>query len=67
MPRTPEEALRAMAIWQAQAIALLKRALRHPSVLQETVLDIDDTREVHIEIVAHERMKLILPVEDDDA
>ena len=64
-PRPIEDQVRNMAIWQAQAIAVLKRALRHPGVLAEAVIDPGGPTEYLLEVVAHERSKLILPIDDE--
>lgn len=53
-------------VWQSQALSVLKRALKYPGVLQEAVLDISPTREVRIEVVAHEHAKLIIPEDDGE-
>ncbi len=66
-PRPPlsERAVRQMRLWDAQVMTAVKRALRAPNMLQEVVLDISETKEVWLSIVAEERVKLIVPEDDD--
>ena len=65
-PKDPREALRNMGLWQTQCLSLIKRALRNPGVLQETVIDPGGPCEYAIEVLVKERVKLILPDEVDD-
>lgn len=61
---TPEQ-IRRMIIWTAQALAAIRKATKHPGVMQTVVLDISDTKECVIEVLAREQVKLILPIDDD--
>ena len=66
---TPQQlafATRMMRMWDMQLMKACKQALRHPNVLQETVLDTGGPKEFWVTVIAEERAKLILPEEWDD-
>ena len=61
---TPQQ-IRQMNLWNMQMVAAFKKAIRNPGVMTTVTLDMSDTSECVVEILAREQVKLILPIDDD--